>query len=127
MLTLLSHPTTDIKIKNGNEWRKLPLHKWRHAYHQRVVKAASPRAEAVKILEEINFDYFVDVPCEVSDHLRLVSRMFSPTRPVTFEDPSALEFVPNRYVARRDTSDDPPTKKSRTITLDGAEHDGEGK
>jgi len=124
ILTLLSHPTTDIKIKKTNEWRKRPLHKWKHAYHQRVMKAASPRAEALKILEEINFDYFTDVPCEVSGHLRLVSRMFSPTRPVRFEDPSAREFVPNRFVATPDTADHPPTKKSRTITLDDTEHEG---
>jgi hypothetical protein len=125
ILTLLAFPTTDSKIKITNEWRKGPLHKWKHAFKRIILKASSPRAKALELLDELPFDYFKDVPLVPSPHLRLVSRIFCPSNPVRFVAPNANDFVPNRIVVTRkgkrdddphgdDHSDSPVAKRHNT-------------
>ena len=58
ILTLLTHHKTDTNIFVKNEWNNRPLHKWKNTvFKNRVMKAASPRTEAIKILSELNFCY----------------------------------------------------------------------
>jgi len=98
---LLAYPTTDTQIKIKNEWRRRPLHNWKHVYKASILKATSPRAKALELLHDLPFDYFTDVPLLPSPHLRLVARLFCPSNPVRFVAPNAYEFVPNRIISKK--------------------------
>jgi hypothetical protein len=109
ILSLLAYPTTDSKITIKNDWLYGPLHKWKHAFKKIILEAASPRAKALELLNELPFDYFKDVPLVPSPHLRLVTRIFCPSNPVRFVAPNAHDFVPNRIVVtRKGKRDDDP-------------------
>jgi hypothetical protein len=58
ILTLLTHHKTDTNILVKNEWNNRSLRKWKNTgLKNRVMKAVSPRTEAIKILSELNFCY----------------------------------------------------------------------
>jgi len=122
ILTLLTHPSTNEKIKKKNEWRNAPLKKWSHQYHTDIIKSSSPRDKAIAILAELNFDYFRDVAMVPSTYLRLVCKMFSPHYPARFDQVDASDLVPNRMVTRKmplsSSSSSQSAKKSRKVTVD---------